>query len=117
MSAPTITEAHRKCAEEIMDFSGAATEIYWKAEHGDATPPPILIQVLAKHFPAAPQWKSIETAPRDGTLRLFCNAHFKQQWVGCFERLKGVWVDQLGFVPEPPTHWMPLPEPPKEEGR
>ena len=74
------------------------------------------------------QWEPIETAPKDGTLII----------VGR-EGLSGVWVAryveqyQSGYVPDNPwfgmllntnhisppyhssipTHWMPMPEPPK----
>ena len=56
----------------------------------------------------ADQWQPIETAPRDGA-----------EILGYHQSL-GVWIvswdsDEEGFSPGfQPTHWMPLPEPPKE---
>ena len=29
---------------------------------------------------------------------------------------RGLWYTQTGYLNAPPTHWMPLPEPPREEG-
>lgn len=66
------------------------------------------------------KWQSIETAPRDGRDILLTDGDNVQQaswWVN-------EWMIHIGesshshvtwnFVCEPPTHWMPLPEPPSE---
>lgn len=67
------------------------------------------------------EWQPIETAPRDGTLVLlwwdgdFAPVGFWQDgWVYTMTQarnLDGAVIDiLLGYEP---THWMPLPEPPK----
>lgn len=81
------------------------------------------------------EWKPIETAPRDGTTILLCDfleedielrGPFFGWWVGDDDApWNFVWVGDhngraclqaIGYflAEDPPTHWMPLPEPPKE---
>jgi hypothetical protein len=73
------------------------------------------------------EWKSIETAPRDGTvLWLFSRVHGMVE--GAWEQVDGGghpdngpaifwWASpHVEFIDGPydaPTHWMPLPDPPK----
>jgi len=81
------------------------------------------------------KWQPIETAPRDGTSILIHNnyapglengvAH--HCWAGntlvaswWADDDNGEWVVYIGLVEDPsvqfePTHWMPLPDPPKDE--
>jgi hypothetical protein len=64
------------------------------------------------HF-CAMQWKPIETAPKDGScvLAWFDDAehHFLLYWLNDAWRFKGTHINPI----IEPTHWMPLPEPPK----
>ena len=61
-----------------------------------------------------PQWQPIETAPKDGTVVLLGRADYYPK--------SGYWVehefqDWWGWDRDracPPTHWMPLPEPPQD---
>jgi hypothetical protein len=54
-------------------------------------------------------WEPIETAPKDRTVLVYDEgAVFVSFW---FE-VRGGWWDN-GIVDPPPTHWMPLPEPPE----
>ncbi len=76
--------------------------------------------------PQAAGWRPIETAPRDGTMVIVAR-HMgdfgwilgRATWVGGNGFVSG-WVSH-GFDPvmgelglAHPTHWQPLPEPPKE---
>lgn len=80
----------------------------------------------AKRAVEAGGWRGIETAPKDEPIRLFdkneMNADFNPSG-----SVEGMWLDDVGWVgaswrdtpddwmlrPIKPTHWMPLPEPPK----
>lgn len=77
------------------------------------------VKAALTHPPAveALQWQPIESAPRDGTTLL---GAFKGGKVASIE-----WLTDKGYVEGwalsgsmqnnmRPTHWMPLPEPPKE---
>lgn len=73
------------------------------------------------------EWQPIETAPRDGTYVLLYEPNLdiasgNKTFVGKFGRVKydsygskGVIFEDLSTEPWDwyPTHWMPLPEPPK----
>lgn len=74
-----------------------------------------------------PEWRDISTAPRDGGPILISNGKWisKAYWSeSCqferFEEKAGWQIYQcedgfysVGAEPEEPTHWMPLPSPPK----
>lgn len=65
------------------------------------------------------EWKPIETAPKDGFEVLLLFHKTGDRVVGVFQRRKKCWVNawtanEFYF---PPTHWMPLPEPPKEDAQ
>ena len=72
----------------------------------------------------AQAWQPIETAPKDGTeIVLFGDARWPRGIVPTYPDLKGVvgvghyaggiwqFMSRIGE----PTHWMPLPHPPKEQ--
>lgn len=67
-----------------------------------------------------PEWRPIETAPKDGSLILGYFADGETAWH--FDRLVCRWISDLemwsakGVSGLQPTHWQPLPEPPKEQG-
>jgi Protein of unknown function (DUF551) len=57
-----------------------------------------------------PRWQLIATAPRDGSRVLLPGT------MGYWSEVRQRWVDLVdadGFTYRPPTHWMPLPEPPE----
>ncbi|CAB4188119.1 Domain of unknown function DUF551 [uncultured Caudovirales phage] len=66
------------------------------------------------------EWQPIETAPKDGTWIL---GYWRDQRITEYPRVifandcsqHDVWytADNRDFGPVYPTHWMPLPEPPK----
>lgn len=66
-------------------------------------------------------WQPIETAPRDGTPLLgFVPSYYQGKggiclliWLKNAREPDGHWYDGHAFKTDP-THWMPLPEPPKE---
>lgn len=68
------------------------------------------------------EWNPIETAPRDGTVILACNINYVTyspiaiRWQTYHPNSAGkiTWRTLDGWKAEV-THWMPLPEPPKEE--
>lgn len=57
------------------------------------------------------KWRPIKTAPKDGTDLLLGFSNGDDVTVGSFDGDE--WFDQHSFWLKP-THWMPLPEPPKE---
>lgn len=61
-------------------------------------------------------WQPIETAPRDGENVLL--AHAGRVTAGWFDDYNDCWFEALDVGEESirirPTHWMPLPEPPKQ---
>lgn len=63
------------------------------------------------------EWKPISTAPKDGTLIFALNEHDFTRAPWRYECMwNGVcWYHGYGdsWPVRPPTHWMPLPEPPK----
>jgi len=61
-------------------------------------------------------WQPIETAPKDGTLALIVQQRSASPFFGYFVAYWNgdEWKFHTeGFVRDP-THWMPLPSPPKE---
>ncbi len=60
------------------------------------------------------EWHPIETAPKDGTKVLLSNSEdvFSGCWVESTLRGFEWWSGEQGGTVKP-THWMPLPEPPK----
>jgi hypothetical protein len=57
------------------------------------------------------EWQPIDTAPKDGTdVLIFCDDEIV---IGSFAG--GMWwFDQIRYEKHAPTHWMPLPAPPKK---
>jgi hypothetical protein len=57
-------------------------------------------------------WRPIETAPKKGGFRalIYCS-DFPRIYLG--EYRGGGWSVDVDGHPCDPTHWMPLPEPPK----
>lgn len=64
------------------------------------------------------EWQPIDTAPKDGTPALFCVWNDETQDVlpitsGFWSRLSNRWFSEISGHGIKPTHWMPLPSPPK----
>lgn len=67
-----------------------------------------LCEVLEKQIP---RWIPVtERLPENDGRYLVCNQPYKAQWV----MIQEYWKDS-GWSGSSVTHWMPLPEPPKEE--
>lgn len=58
------------------------------------------------------QWQPIETAPENGVKFLYYDADIDQGIAVGYKNNLGI-VDEKFEVVVDPTHWMPLPEPPK----
>ena len=69
------------------------------------------------------EWKTIETAPKDKPIWAYNGEQGVMKYLeikdGDCEYSGFIWVEQLlqDADPDPnqPTHWMPLPDPPKGE--
>lgn len=59
-------------------------------------------------------WQPIETAPQDGRRVLLWAKQWEAPNTGQFYGEHWKIDGQLGPFAYPPTHWMPLPTPPKE---
>jgi hypothetical protein len=55
-----------------------------------------------------PEWQPIETAPKDGTVVLLSDGKIVKEghYLGYWS-----WLDLAGD--RVPTHWMPMPDPPR----
>lgn len=74
------------------------------------------------------EWKTIESAPKDGTIILLYENNKDGMELGCCGVGVGFWMYQdpwkgeeywadaysMDLLMDNPTHWMPLPQPPKE---
>lgn len=82
-------------------------------EHRECYIPEEVAEQAKRGFPT---WYPIETAPKDGTFVLLTNERdFSVAKYGMLRCGSPAWIVQgtcLEMTPEP-THWMPLPEPPK----
>ena len=65
------------------------------------------------------EWQPIETAPKNGEWVLLYFPHYAKSSVGKWRSPSPEyyqhWCIEGGVTPYDPTHWMPLPQPPKEE--
>jgi hypothetical protein len=67
------------------------------------------------------EWKPIETAPKDGTRILVFDREYHGEIAACEFNKEWGWVERgldyatevWGYGEMEPTHWMPLPQPPK----
>lgn len=65
---------------------------------------------------AVQYWQPIETAPKDGTEILIYSRYGDQYVVSYDDSFNAPWRvrNEEGLNAHIPTHWMPLPEPPKK---
>jgi Protein of unknown function (DUF551) len=105
-----------------LPYDGRTKRIDWCGLEGDdmpANPPPGIGD--ARRVPSP--WQPIETARKDGTrVLLFCP--YGRTWIGVgaweenlYHNGEKAWTTDDGesvvLAYDPPTHWMPLPEPPE----
>lgn len=119
MNTPTTIEA----LEEIKNYAGACAEAQCDQPYFDMF---LFIEGMAhrawlKEKAKDLSWQPIETAPKDGTIFIAYRPNFKESIVS--EVSEDYWFEADDFIPagwansseiSPPTHWMPLPQPPKE---
>lgn len=65
------------------------------------------------------EWQPISTAPKDGTeVWAYNGEQARMRWIEGHEYALWAWADEVlcdvDPSPEQPTHWMPLPPPPKD---
>lgn len=80
--------------------------------------------VLFEMYMVGPEWQPIETAPKDGTWVFVGHALWQfpiiARWdmnhrvhVECWSDIDSLPIGYSAEYGHEPTHWMPLPEPPK----
>ncbi len=62
-----------------------------------------------------PHWQPISTAPRGGSVIFGTTVQEKIPHFVYYSPIRGAWVDSKHTVTVYPTHWMPIPDPPKED--
>ncbi|GAB6037176.1 hypothetical protein JCM15519_17350 [Fundidesulfovibrio butyratiphilus] len=71
-----------------------------------------------REYDTGSAWRSIDEAPTDGTHVLITGFRKGKPWLGRFVHEAsyqgGRWRDATGFSLYPPTHFMPLPDPPAD---
>jgi hypothetical protein len=61
-----------------------------------------------------PGWRSMEGAPKDGSLMLLWDADREGCSIAFWLAAQSRWVSPFDSSPDAPTVWMPLPKPPEE---
>jgi hypothetical protein len=81
----------------------------------------------ARPAPTVPEWRPIESAPRDGRAVLLCGNYGQVVLARYYEkevngpnspvqRGNGFWAESWDDKVYKPTHWMPLPAAPENKG-
>jgi hypothetical protein len=82
-----------------------------EAEHTEEVSVKLKLREIIAELEARTTWQPIETAPKDGTEILVLEREKKDiSYVAYYSKFEG-WTVPYDEVD--PTHWMPLPEPPK----
>lgn len=81
-------------------------------------PPNTATRERAKAILFMTDWQPIETSPRDGTSILICGGLMPDPFVAEWDDRQKYWksascIDQY-YGSHDATHWMPLPDPPKD---
>lgn len=98
-----MTQTEHDIAEHLKKAADAIEELSKQNEKWEA--------VVKTALDFIPCWVSVEERlPENDGRYLVCNQPYKAQWV----MIQEYWRDS-GWSGSSVTHWMPLPEPPKEE--
>jgi len=79
------------------------------------------MQAEIERLRALVEWRPIETAPKDGTFLLLFDPHNDRTITVGFWSTQGLgpewarWVSIPGAFGRKPTHWLPLPPPPRDK--
>ncbi len=95
-------ETEHAAVADLLEKSAEANDPHYHGEVVD----------MAAAFWGAPKWQPIETAPKDGGIVLTWDGEF--QGTSLWDRGNQVWLTEDGRNFTYPTHWMPLPDAPKE---
>lgn len=100
---------------ECQGASPVSVEEARSPERGVPGEPGRMMRVPSARYSDSTGWQPISTAPTDGTRILAWPCYSRGvhvvAWGG---RRPPCWRDDRGRVPVQPTHWMPLPPPPRE---
>jgi len=107
--------------EDIQRLNGRVADL-WLGKF--PTDPVAFLSSQLATAQAESEWRTIETAPKDGTWILlmgesgYINRPYRVHVGNWGERDWWMQSEDCSFEDDggPPTHWMPLPDPPKEEG-
>lgn len=105
-------------SEIPQDVWERADAIHFAATEAETTIDEVNIIARAIMAERERQWQPIETAPRDGKPILLGHEHavFSGYWHQRYQGWTDGSCDQFGdFWIAHPTHWIPLPAPPKGE--
>lgn len=97
--------------DRLCDYCGSAHDY-------DASDTISCLRDQVRHANERATWHPIDTAPKDGTEILVCGPEWLRAGVAVWSEHDACWQEACNVEPHqyttrPPTHWMPLPEPPE----
>jgi hypothetical protein len=98
-------------------FAQDKIEVNWSGMSADEKAAYLTAAGTILFQPQAVAWRLIDTAPKDGTeIWAFNGEQARMVWVEGDQESFWLWADELldqaDPMPEPPTHWMPMPADP-----
>lgn len=104
-------DANQKARELLAEAIGRPVDFLDTFGDGFCITKDEALRAITRALAQQPEgWRSIETAPKDGTRVLICHTGWYSPVVGRFELRE--WLDDEQMV-RLPTHWMPLPAAPE----
>lgn len=120
-----MTDDTRAAAERLREFFAEPMNGVVYDPYGTATMKPELVSCIRTVMDSLPEWKSIESAPKDGSwIQGYCPRRgvTKVHWDICKfgPNREPLWkadtmLSNDSQRMDQPTHWMPLPPPPAEQ--